>query len=690
MLNINEIEESVRQSMNIVDNDIFKQSLVSIAKIVKEKLERTLGPYAHTTIIEDGTFKYPTKDGWNIAKRVHFNDPFYQSLYGFLLQISTALVSKVGDGTTTAFVAASNFINEIQNENGDFLTKYQQTEIASALEEVCKDIEHIIKDEKNDLIRYIDKGNNYLDIYKIALLSSNGNKDIANVIRKIYQETGNPNIYVSTDKCLDIEYEIQTGFKLDCRLINAEIYRNTDDGSFYSESNIMVSIFDHNISFSKHGSIIGLLSTIAAEVGKTLLIVAPNFDDTIMSIMGSQLNKLAQSGQMPNLMFLQVSLTKTLHKKYFKDFSVISNSAPIDMDKVHLLNILLEPDPDQKVVEELNRYKEMLNLDSFDPKELIKSYVGRIEGVRIDKNQLICKLDTNSLTYRAHFDKVKREYEEIKSKNEKYSTNSIEFMDEYLRYSRLLGKMGIIKVGGYSDIEKACLKDSVDDAVLACKSAYTNGYVRGMNLTSILALIIEETNLRSVECNDNYTKLKFHIVSTLLKVYLKTTSSIFKNKYPEYSEDELISITEDIVGKCNTDKSEENSIKVYNIVTEEYEDFNDIKNLNVINSSATDIEILKAITGILTLILTSDQMLSVNKFLGLKQTKSQFIKEKSKEYSEIFSTVLSEIKLDLIDIFRGNELFKINGHPVYPGTISAESIPQENPANYVNDNTNSK
>lgn len=650
MLNVNEIEESVRQSMNIVDNDTFKESLLSISNVVKEKLEKTLGPYAHTTIIEDGTFRYPTKDGWNIAKRIHFNDPFYQSLYGFLLQISTALVSKVGDGTTTAFVAASNFIDTIQKDNQEILTKFQQKEIADTLEEICKDVESIIKDEQNGLINYIDKNEDYLDIYKVALLSANGNKNIANVIRNIYQETGNPNIYVTMDKCLDIGYEIQTGFKLDCRLINSEIYRNTDDGSHHSESSIMVSLFDHNISFAKHGPIIGLLSSYAAKEGKPIIIGAPNFDDTIMSIMGSQLNKLAQSGKLPNIMFLQIPMTKTLHKKYFKDFSVISGTTPIDSDKVHLLNILMETNPDQQTTNEINMYIKMLDLKNLDPESLIKSYVGRIENVSIDKRQLICNLDTSKPAYKVHFDKVKQEYDDIKSKNEKYSTKSIEFMDEYLRYSRLLGKMGIIKVGGYSDIEKACLKDSVDDAVLACKSAYSHGYVRGMNLTSLLAL--DKLLIDLVEDGTNNTKLKLKkmLIIVFGKAYRKTIASIFKNKYPSFSEKELLSIVDDVYANC-TNYTSSNEIKVYNIVTDQYEDFNDIKNLNVINSSSTDIEIFKAITGILTLLLTSNQMLSVNKFMGLKQTKSQFMNEKSEDYSNIMSSIISKIKPDLIEIF---------------------------------------
>ena len=645
MLNKNEIESSVRESMNVVDNEIFKESLLAVSKVVKEKIEHTLGPYAHTTIIDDGNFKYPSKDGWNILKRVHFNDPFYQSLFGFLTQISTALVSTVGDGTTTAFVTASNFINEI--EKSDIIKDIRQTDLVRILEEICADVEHIITSSDFNLVKYINKDGDYSDLHKIALLSSNGNKKIADVIQTVYNETQNPNIYVTIDKCIDIEHEIQSGFKLDSKLINPHIYANMDDGSFYSETPILVALFDHNISFARHGDIVGVLSRYASNMNKTIIIAAPNFDDTIMSVMGSQLNQLVQSGRMPNIMFMQTSLTKVLHKNYFKDFSIISNSTVFDMDKVHLLKLLLDPNPDN--MDEINQYKAMLNVENLDANKLIESYLGKIEDVHIDKKQLVCKLNTASPSYKIHFEKVQDEFNEIKNKNEKYSTNSIEYMEAYLRYSRLLGKMGIIKVGGYSDIEKACLKDSVDDAVLACKSAYTYGYVRGMNITTINALNIIRENLESLQLTND---IKYKLVNLFIDVYRNTIISIFKNKYPEKTNDELIQTVNNIIDSCFA-SGYTNSSTVYNIVTEEYEDFN-TTNVNVINPAKTDIEIIKAVVEILKLILTSNQMLTLNKFLGLKQTKSQYKEEKAEEYSTIASAVVSAIKNDLKDIFIPN------------------------------------
>jgi hypothetical protein len=93
-----------------------------------------------------------------------------------------------------------------------------------------------------------------------------------------------------------------------------------------------------------------------------------------------------------------------------------------------------------------------------------------------------------------------------------------------------------------------------------------------------------------------------------------------------------------ILAKCIYSKAS------YNLVTETIED---IDNATVINSVSTDIEILKAIVGILSLILTSNQFLSVNrsydKRVNRDQVRQQAIKDKEDIAQAVTSAVMSTI-----------------------------------------------
>lgn len=643
------IRDSFNESINIIDGDKFTNSLVVVASVIKEKLVKTLGPYAHTTIIDDGVFKYPTKDGWNILKRIHSNDPFYQTLLNFIIQVSTSLVSSVGDGTTTAYITAANFI-ELMNEAG-INTTLRQSEIIEALEYISKRVEEIILKETNNLTRYIDKDGDFKEIYKVALISSNGNEKVASTIQKIYQETNNPNIYVSLDKVKDLDYEIQTGFKVDMKLINREIYANTDSGDYFNNNSILVALFDHNVTFAGHGKIVNILGQIAAQQQKTILICAPNFDDTIMNIIGSQLNNLVKQGSLPYIMFAQVGLTRGVQQNYYKDFSIISNAELIDSTKVHFLNLLLNQTDETR--DELNRYKDILLTDGekdLSDSEIINSYIGSISDVTIGKSELYCHINIDDNLYKAHLERLEKEFAELERKQLAYAKNEDSYNQARLRLSRLRGKMGFIKVGGYSDIEKSCLKDSVDDAVLSCRSAYNSGYVRGMNVTIINALEILEMEIKRKSENEIPNKdIYINFISIFKRSFINTIYQIYANKFPNKPENELYNTVTYMLNNCNSNDDLTQGHLVYNIVTDRYEDFMDTDDVFVINPAQTDIEIIKAIVSLLSLILTSNQMVTVNKYLAFKETKEQYLNSKTNELSSLINNVVKHLDNETIE-----------------------------------------
>ena len=654
MLEKDLIREAVFESMNVIPEDIFKESMLAVADASSGVLANTLGPYARTSIIDDGTYKYPTKDGMNVLRRLRFSDPFYQSLLSFIHQISRKLVSTVGDGTTTALVAACKFINLYETLSGrDYsrVRSLRQAELIDILKEISDNVERIITSEEYGLIRKVKTDNTavYDDIKNIALVSSNGNEEVANAIAYLYEQTNNPNIYVTIDAVTSLVAEVQKGYKFDGHLLNQKIYANTDGGTFEANESILVCMLDHNVTYAYHGKLLNMLIQYANKLGKQILIIAPNFDDTFLTLIGTQLNNLREQGQIPSIMLMQGATSLSLHKKYYQDLAKVAKTEVMNKEHIRIIYTLTEPTEENR--DEINqilstylRTDENGNPVPISADDIIKEHVGILNDVKIDTKQMICGIDTKSDTYKLHVNEVSKEFEELKEKDSKSSTSSKDYMQEYLRYSRLLGNLGIIKVGGESDIEKMCLKDSVDDAVLACKSAFENGYVRGFNITTLTALNIlreEILNNKTKICADESTTIGLTLINIFEMVFNAVNGLIVQNKFHN-GIDDAIQMATAISNTCIDNNM------VYDLVAEGYYDWDTSEIPPIINPANTDIEIFKAIVSFLSLLITSNQMITLNKFMGLKKTKADELKEsannKAYEAETIVNTILPALK----------------------------------------------
>jgi chaperonin GroEL (HSP60 family) len=641
--NYEALVNEIKMGMNLIEGSEYKDALIAISDIASDMLKKTLGPYAHTTILDDGTFRYPTKDGWATLSRIHFGDATYQALFDFIKDISFSLVSKVGDGTTTAIVAANQFIKEM-SKYGDKLTSYRQADmlkIITAMKDLI--IKELTSPKYTNDIR--DSVNKYNILWNIAYTSSNGNTALANIIQRIYEETDNPNIYVTIDPGRETYAQMEVGYKLDCKMLNPNIYFNTDNKTYDDKQGTLLAIFDHNVTYADHARIITVLSRIANNANKTIVIMAPYFDDVISNMVKASIDKFVREGILPSIMLVQVPFAYSLHRLYLSDFAMLTKTPTFDYGKVKLCYKLWNkagkaPDatPEEKGIEAAE--EEMFT----SAEELIQSSVGIAPTISIsEKYCLIQDYDTNNPDYINTLKEVAETYRTEKKNKDKSTTISDKaYADAYSRFTKLYGNMGSIHVGGDAELEKHCLKDSVDDAVLACRSAYENGYVKGLNLTTLT--VIKDLIAKTEDPEEK------EILQILYNVFFNTSLCVMRNKHeagekvwqfnntgikvdyklPEKSTDE------EILNLCIT-----NNLG-YNIRSESYETDS---NLSVINSVSTDVEILNAVTSILSLILTSNQFLSMSKLYDKKAGRRHVLAEKAEEYNILanaFAKGLSE------------------------------------------------
>lgn len=664
-----ELIDDMKIGTNVIDGAEYKDTLQAVSDIACEIVTKTLGPYASTTVIDDGASTYSTKDGWSVVSRLRFEDPIENILFGFIKDISFNLNSKVGDGTTTAIVAANKFINEfrawVDTAKKDKNSKFHNLRQADLLDNIKKIADDIITELKSE--ERVARIESPEDIYKIAYISTNGNTEVSKYIKEIYEKTSNPSIHVALNVGGETRYEIETGYKLDANLLNPSCHYNTSEETCELNDNCRIVIFDHNVTYVKHNKLIqSLLNSVCGEGKKqTLVIVAPYFDNIFSSVMSATIRKMVNNGQISPVIMVQIPYSTTYQKCYANDFAVLCETQIFDSAKLEMytqMNKALAGEVEEdETAQEV--YKALMEANNFQsPEDIIDCCIGTCRKLTIGaKYMLLEKFRKDTTMYKNTYDFISKSYESAKNEADaKQNRVNMNFSEAHMRLIKFTGQTGTIFVGGDSELSCKCLKDAVDDAVLACRSAYENGYIRGLNLETLSTIdALWERNKTSNPANDQeaYDKeLRHECLDMFFDVFMEMAMEVMYNKYiddgvgkEEFKEmvcwntsnidpaknNKIKLKASDVILKCINDNCE------YNIVSETFAP----AGYSVVNSVSTDIEIIKATTSILTLLLSSNQLISINRQFDRKKGMEDAEKREKRRYANIaegICDVLSE------------------------------------------------
>lgn len=640
---IKDLHDDIKYGTNIIPQDEYLDTLITIADVASDMVVKTLGPYGKTTMLNDGVFTYPTKDGWSVLKSLRFNDAVFNVLYEVLKQVSFNMVSIVGDNTTGAFVAAVKFMHIVINR---ILTQnYRQADVVNKIKEIGDRIIEEIENSK--YVRHCTDPS-YDDIHMIASVSSNGNEELAGMIQDIYKKTGNPNIYVTLDPRTTMSYEIQEGYKFDCNPIQQRLYVNSDDHTFQLRQPSHVFILNHNATYQEHAMLFDFISKFYVPRNIKVFILAPYYDDVLSNMIGMNINRMVNEGKVPNIMLIQVPLSNRAQTNYLNDVILLTGAQPIDIGKVRRFNELMRGKPQDETTDDDE--EEIMQYDFDTPEKLIELCHGTMVSCVIGKNYLLIEdyeKVVNETVYKERMHEVETEYKEMKAKMDKNTTPLYkDYMNAYQHYTKLYGKMGVIYVGGASELEKRFMKDAVDDAVLACRSAFENGYVRGLNLTTLN--VIDKMLNKDENAPEN---MEDEILQGFYDTFEELSLEVFNNANGDKVSQHLTTI-------CADGTIQENMMSPKDIIKHcvEHEAGYDIvkqvimpdEECNIINSVRSDTETIKAIVGILSIVLTSNQFLTINRsydrMIGIRQRQETIVKNEAEKYGAIAEEIYDRMK----------------------------------------------
>lgn len=550
---------------NVVKENELRKVQKDTLKEIADSLVNSFGPMGSNTEIYDPTkLNQYSKDGYTILKKIKFHNVIEQSVQADLVDITQHIVKNVGDGTTSAILLAESMFNSLYKLERE--KNYPPYELIHKTKKAIDSIKEIIRDNVKEFNSDV--------AYDIAMISSNGNEEVANMIKKIYEDYGNDVfIDVGTSTGVDTMIKIFDGMTLDtgysdtayinnsakgtCTLRNPRIYQFDDPIDTPEQMSFLSKIISHNISEP--------MATGTSPI--PTVIMAPFISRDMGSFIGQIVN-IMYSIDVPENKPPLLIITNIHNADQFHDICRMCGCKAI---KKYLNATQQKADIDMGIAPTLE------NIHDFcGSTELIESDLTKTKFINPEKMFEEDKV-TKSVTYNTHLEfleaELKKAYEENRDVN---TTGNLK-----RRLNSLKANMVELLIGGVSASDRDSLKDLVEDTVLNCRSAarYGVGYAANFEgLRAVYKLSKEEDNSIYKALFDAY----FDLVKTLYFSVVRDEKEVEKIIYDSLDEG-----------------------KPMNLRTKELDS-------RVVCSIKTDEVILEALSNILSLMITCNQFITPN------------------------------------------------------------------------------
>jgi len=410
-------------------NDIVFKTIHRMASTVGA----TLGPGGKPVIIErDGLSPLITKDGVTVAKSLGLNRAEENIIIEACKEICINTAKEAGDGTTTAIILADAITKHGQKFMGAN-PKYNPQRMVSELEEVYEEV----------IVPYLKKHSRATsteeELNSVALISSNGDKKIANAVVEAVMAAGDDGTVLIEEgqgEVMRVEtiggYIATSGLKELGQL--GTIFINDRSGQQVRMDNGYVFLFNGSMNDLKVPGAIQDILEAEGIAGDPIVVFAHDFSDVVID----RFAKTAKGGISIVPVKTPRSGLPNSRSMFLQDLAAYSGGIvydPSDLDKV--------------------------DLDGF----------GVFEEARVNLYETFirCKPDSN---------KIKQRVTELKAVGE---TAFGEMDKSHVRaaISKLTGGVSTIFVGGASEIKIREIKGRVEDAVEAVRSAIAEGIIPG-------------------------------------------------------------------------------------------------------------------------------------------------------------------------------------------------------------------
>jgi chaperonin GroEL len=420
-------------------NEEARQALKRGVDKLANAVKVTLGPKGRNVVIDRG-YGSPmiTKDGVTVAKEVELEDKIENMGAELVKEVASKTNDVAGDGTTTATVLAQAMIAEgIKNITAGASPLAVKRGMEKAVEALVTELrDKVSQPVQGDMIE------------NVASISAN-DKEIGKTIAEIVAEMGKEGVItVEEGQAFGITKEVVKGMRVDKGYASHYMVTNQDRmEAEYADPFILVT--DKKIS--SVNELLPILEKVLKLGRKELVIVSDDVDGEALATL--VLNKLRG---IFNALAIKAPGFGDRRKEMLQDIAIVTGATFITEDVGRKL--------DSVEIEDLGSARKVI---------ATKDSTTFVDG----------KGDKTAIEARA-----------AAIRNQIENTDST-FDKEKLveRQAKLMGGVGVIKVGAATEVEMKEKKHRIEDAIAATKAAIEEGIVPGGGVALIRAISVLDT-----------------------------------------------------------------------------------------------------------------------------------------------------------------------------------------------------
>lgn len=564
---------------NIVPKESLRKVQLNTLEILASVLSKTAGPRgSNTQLVHGQRHNEYTKDGHNVLSEIKFYRPLENAIQSEMKEITRYIVKTVGDGTTSAVLLS----NEIFKSMCEAETKMSAYSIMKTFKEIVNEMIDRIHANKRDCTLE--------DIYDICMIATNGNVEVSNAIKSIYEQFGmEVFIDVGISNTTDHLIKSYDGLTLDIgyptpAYINSE--GNSKEAGKASIRNPRIYAFEDPIDTPE---MMGFLETILYN---NILdhLMNQDFDYVPTVILAPSISRDGNN--------LLEELEKTLygfdqqHMGNQKPPVMIIPNAKINEEQYNDITMLCGIPTIKKYIDPDIQAKDIEN-GKAPSLETICDWYGTADLVEADTT------NTKFVNPACMFEKDgegNRVYSSVYNGLINYISQELEIAYKNNEDANVTGKLkrrlnslktNLVEylIGGITVTDRDSIRDLVEDAVLNCRSAAKNGVGYGANFEAFKVI----SDMTNTDKDDNKYVIKRAIYKAYYNALFNLYNTVFENET-------------DV--KANIHRSIELDMPL-NLSTLEFDG-------KVLCSIETDVAILEAISKVVMVMFTANQALIEN------------------------------------------------------------------------------
>ena len=576
---------------NVVSKDKLREIQINVLKTLSSYVGATYGPMGSNSMIVTGESSQSigslySKDGLKVLKYIAFDKALELSIQSEMTEIARYVERKVGDGTTSSVILTANIFEDMAKMEKKHNIPPRM--LIRDFKEVVADMEQIIESNGREVT--------IEDIYDICMISTNGNKEISENITNIYRDHGmNVNIDVGISNDVEHKLKIYDGMTI------GEGY--SDPGYINNRANGTVELHNPRVyAFADPidtGEMISYLEKIILE---NVFLPQERREETIPTLIITPHISRDASALLSKLVELLYRYSAQNLDSQKPEVMILTNISGTDEGIYHDIAKLCRCKMIRKYIDPNVQKQHQESGDAPTIDNLVEWY-GTCDLVVADADKTkfinpICMTEEGDTTY-----------ETIKSFLESEIKKAVDENADHLELARLKKRLRALEanmveylIGGITVADRDAVRDLVEDATKNCSSAVQNGVGYAANFEGLRAAI----KVFDTENRKDKDSIKTEIAAIIFKAYYNAAVTLYSTVMPEEG-----------TVKGFIEKSIDVG-KPYNVVSIFNNPNGAAPSPDVLTSIRTDIEILEAISRIVTNMVTANQCLlqnpAVNKY----------------------------------------------------------------------------